>query len=209
MGESSMQAITTVGLDIAKSVFQVHGVDAAGEVIIRRQLKRRHVLPFFEKLPACVVGMEACATSHHWSREIGALGHTVRLMPPAYVKPYVKRQKNDAADAEAICEAVTRATMRFVPTKTPEQQSGLVLHRTRHLFIRQQTSVINAIRAHLAEFGIVAPVGRQGVEELLNVIANANDEQIPEIARACVVALGAQLHRIKQQILEFDRMITA
>src|SRR5262245_60632690 len=121
-----MQAITTVGLDIAKSVFQVHGVDAAGEVIIRRQLKRRHVLPFFQKLPACVVGMEACATSHHWSREIGALGHTVRLMPPAYVKPYVKRQKNDAADAEAICEAVTRANVRFVETKTPEQQACLV-----------------------------------------------------------------------------------
>src|SRR3974390_897021 len=130
-------------------------------------------------------------------------------MPPAYVKPYVKRQKNDATDAEAICEAVGRANMRFVPTKTPEQQSGLVLHRTRHLFIRQQTSVINAIRAHCAEFGIVAPVGRQGVEELLNVIADAEDEQIPEIARACLSALGDQLHRIKAQILEFDRMIGA
>jgi hypothetical protein len=151
-----MEAITTVGLDIAKSVFQVHGIDAAGKVIIRRQLKRRHVLPFFQRLPACVVGMEACATSHHWSRELRALGHTVRLMPPAYVKPYVKRQKNDAADAEAICEAVTRANMRFVETKAPEQQACLMLHRTRHLFIRQQTSVINAIRAHMAEFGIVA-----------------------------------------------------
>jgi len=143
-----MQAVTTIGLDIAKSVFQVHSVDAAGQVIIRRQLKRRHVLAFFEKLPPCLVGIEACASSHHWSRELQALGHTVRLMPPSYVKPYVKRQKNDAADAEAICEAVTRANMRFVPTKTPEQQSGLMLHRTRHLFIRQQTSVINAIRGH-------------------------------------------------------------
>ena len=162
-----MQTITTIGLDIAKSVFQVHGVDAAGQVVIRRQLKRRYVLAFFQKLPPCLVGIEACASSHHWSRELQALGHTVRLMPPAYVKPYVKRQKNDAADAEAICEAVTRANMRFVPTKTPEQQSGLMLHRTRHLFIRQQTAVINAIRAHLAEFGIVAPVGRKGVEELL------------------------------------------
>jgi len=151
-----MQAIITVGLDIAKSVFQVHGVDAAGNVVIRRQLKRRHVLTFFEKLPACVVGIEACATSHYWSRALAALGHTVRLMPPAYVKPYVKRQKNDAADAEAICEAVTRANMRFVETKTPEQQACLVLHRTRHLFIRQQTSVINSIRAPMAEFGIVA-----------------------------------------------------
>src|SRR5262249_57623527 len=140
-----MQAITTVGLDIAKSVFQVHGVDAAGKVIIRRQLRRGDVLPFCQRLPGCVVGMEACATAHHWSREIGALGHTVRLMPPAYVKPYVKRQKNDAADAEAICEAVTRANMRFVETKTPEQQACLMLHRTRHLFIHQQTSVIMAL----------------------------------------------------------------
>ena len=160
-----MQVVTTVGLDIAKSVFQVHGVDGAGQVVIRRQLKRRYVLAFFEKLPACLVGIEACASSHHWSRELKALGHTVRLMPPAYVKPYVKRQKNDATDAEAICEAVTRANMRFVATKTPEQQSGLMLHRTRHLFIRQQTAVINVIRAHLAEFGIVAPVGRKGVED--------------------------------------------
>ena len=163
-----MQTITTVGLDIAKSVFQMHGVDAEGQVVMRRQLKRRYVLAFFQKLSPCLVGIEACASSHHWSRELMALGHTVRLMPPAYVKPYVKRQKNDATDAEAICEAVTRANMRFVATKTPEQQSGMVLHRTRHLFIRQQTAVINAIRAHLAEFGIVAPVGRNGIEELLN-----------------------------------------
>ena len=202
-----MQAITTVGLDIAKSVFQVHGVDAAGQVIIRRQLKRRYVLAFFEKLPPCLVGIEACASSHHWSRELKAPGHTVRLMPPAYVKPYVKRQKNDATDAEAICEAVTRANMRFVPTKTPEQQSCLMLHRTRHLFIRQQTSVINAIRAHLAEFGIVAPVGRKGVEELLDVVADPSDKRVPAIARVCLAALGAQLRRLKEQILEFDRII--
>jgi transposase len=204
-----MQTVTTIGLDIAKSVFQVHGVDSAGQLIVRRQLKRRYVLAFFQKLPPCLVGIEACASSHHWSRELQALGHTVRLMPPAYVKPYVKRQKNDATDAEAICEAVGRANMRFVPTKTVEQQSSLVLHRTRHLFIRQQTSVINAIRARLAEFGIVAPVGRHGVEELLNVVADPNDKRVPEIARACVLALGAQLRRIKEQVLEFDRMITA
>jgi transposase len=202
-----MQTITTIGLDIAKSVFQVHGVDAAGQVVIRRQLKRRHVLAFFQKLRPCLIGIEACASSHHWSRELKALGHTVRLMPPAYVKPYVKRQKNDTADAEAICEAVTRANMRFVETKTPEQQSGLVLHRTRHLFIRHQTAVINAIRAHLAEFGIVAPVGRNGVEELLNIIVNPNDKRVPEIARACLLAFGAQLRRLREQILEFDRMI--
>jgi len=204
-----MQAITTIGLDIAKSVFQVHGIDAAGKVIIRRQLKRRYVLAFFQKLPPCLVGIEACATSHHWSRELKALGHRVRLMPPAYVKPYVKRQKNDAADAEAICEAVTRANMRFVETKTPEQQSCLMLHRTRQLFIRQQTSVINAIRAHLAEFGIVAPVGRHGVEALLEVVADVSDNRVPEVARACLAALGAQLRRFKEQILEFDRMIMA
>ncbi len=204
-----MQAITTIGLDIAKSVFQVHGVDADGQVVIRRQLKRRYVLAFFQKLPPCLVGIEACASSHHWSRELQALGHTVRLMPPAYVKPYVKRQKNDATDAEAICEAVTRPNMRFVATKAPDQQSCLMLHRTRHLFIRQQTAVINAIRTHLAEFGIVAPVGRNGVEELLNVVANPSDRRVPELARACLSALGAQLRRLKEQVLEFDRMINA
>jgi len=204
-----MQAITTIGLDIAKSVFQVHGVDAEGRVVIRRQLKRRYVLAVFQKLPPCLVGIEACASSHHWSRELQALGHTVRLMPPAYVKPYVKRHKNDATDAEAICEAVSRPNMRFVETKTPEQQSCLTLHRTRHLLIRQQTSVINAIRAHLAEFGIVAPVGRDGVDQLLGIVADASDKRLPEVARACVAALGAQLRMLKAQILEFDRMIRA
>ena len=202
-----MQTVTTIGVDIAKSVFQVHGVDAAGQVVIRRQLKRRAILEFFQKLSPCLVGIEACASSHHWSREIKALGHTVRLMPPAYVKPYVKRQKNDAADAEAICEAVTRANMRFVPTKTVEQQSCLMLHRTRHLFIRQQTAVINSIRAHLAEFGIVAPVGRKGVMELLHVVADPGDKRVTDVARACLAALGTQLLSIKKQILEFDRMI--
>src|SRR6516164_6284669 len=207
--ELDMQAITTIGLDIAKSVFQVHGVDADGQVMLRRQLKRRYVLAFFEKLAPCLVGIEACASSHHWARQLQALGHSVRLMPPAYVKPYVKRHKNDATDAEAICEAVTRANMRFVPTKTAEQQSGLVLHRTRHLLIRQQTSVINAIRAHLAEFGIVAPVGRHGLEELLHIVADINDKRLPEVARACVAALGGQLRMLKAQILHFDRMIIA
>jgi len=204
-----MQAIMTIGLDIAKSVFQVHCVDAGGNLVLRRQLKRRYVLAFFQKLPPCLVGIEACASSHYWSRELQALGHKVRLMPPAYVKPYVKRQKNDATDAEAICEAVSRPNMRFVETKTPEQQSCLTLHRTRHLFIRQQTSVINAIRAHLAEFGIVAPVGRNGVDQLLGVVADLEDKRLPEAARASVAALGAQLRMLKAQILEFDRMIRA
>src|SRR6266581_1390958 len=207
--ELPMQTITTIGLDIAKSVFQVHGIDAEGKVMLRRQLKRRYVLAFFQKLPPCLIGIEACASSHYWSRELQALGHSVRLMPPAYVKPYVKRHKNDATDAEAICEAVARPNMRFVATKTSEQQSCLTLHRTRHLFIRQQTSVINAIRAHLAEFGIVAPVGRHGVEQLLGIAADANDKRLPDVARACVAALGAQLQMLKAQILEFDRMINA
>jgi transposase len=200
-----MQSITTIGLDIAKSVFQVHGVDAAGQVVVRRQLRRRQVQAFFQKLPPCLVGIEACASSHHWSRELQALGHTVRLMPAAYVKPYVKRHKNDATDAEAICEAVNRPTMRFVPTKTTEQQACLMLHRARHLFIRQQTAVINSIRAYLAEFGIIAPVGRRGVERLLEVVADTADQRLPEIARACVAALGDQLRALKAQILKGHR----
>jgi transposase len=166
-------------------------------------------LAFFQKLPPCLVGIEACASSHHWSRELQALGHTVRLMPPAYVKPYVKRQKNDATDAEAICEAVTRPNMRFVPTKTVEQQSCLMLHRARHLFIRQQTAIINSIRAYLAEFGIVAPVGRRGVEQLLEVVADKAEDRVPEVARMCLAALGGQLRALKAQILEFDRRIIA
>ena len=202
-----MQAVTTIGLDIAKSVFQVHGVDAHGKVVVRRQLKRRYLLAFFKKVSPCLVGIEACATSHHWFRQLQALGHTVRLMPPAYVKPYLKRQKNDAADAEAICEAVVRPNMRFVETKTADQQSCLMLYRTRHLFIRQQTAVINAIRAHLAEFGIVAPVGRNGVEELLDVVADPDDDRVPEVAGECLSALGEQLRMLKAQILEFDRRI--
>lgn len=192
-----MQAISTIGFDIAKSVFQVHGIDDAGRAVVRRQLKRRHVLSFFQKLPPCLIGIEACASSHYWSRELMALGHTVRLMPPAYVKPYVKRQKNDAADAEAICEAVRRPTMRFVETKTPEQQSCLMLHRTRHLVVRQLNALTNALRAHLAEFGIVAPVGRRGVDELVKVIGDPDDTRVPEVARACLAALFEQLRMLK------------
>lgn len=204
-----MQQVTTIGLDIAKSVFQVHGIDASGEVVVRRQLRRRQLLPFFRKLPRCLVGIEACATAHHWAREIAKLGHEVRLMPARYVKAYVKRNKNDAADAEAICEAVTRPTMRFVETKTIEQQSVLMLHRTRALFVRQRTALINAIRAHLAEFGIVAGVGRNGVERLLQVIDAGEDERIPAAARECLMALAGQLDLVKRQIREADRRILA
>jgi len=204
-----MDEITTIGLDIAKSVFQVHGIDASGEGVVRRQLRRRQVLPFFRKLPSCVIGIEACATAHHWGRELEKVGHEVRLMPARYVKPYVKRNKNDAADAEAICEAVTRPTMRFVPIKSPEQQSVLMLHRTRQLFVRQRTALINAIRAHLAEFGIVAGVGRNGVEKLLELIAEGEDERIPPVTHECLMALAAQLAMVKRQILEADRRVLA
>jgi len=204
-----MKQISTIGLDIAKNVFQLHGIDENGEVVVVRQLKRRGVLPYFAKLAPCLVGLEACATSHHWAREIEKLGHEVRMMPPRYVKPYVKRNKNDAADAEAICEAVQRPTMRFVPIKTPQQQSVLMLHRTRQLFVRQRTTLINAIRAHLAEFGIVAGIGRNGVEALLDLIAKGEDERIPPAARECLMALAAQLHLVKRQILEADRRVLA
>ena len=204
-----MEQISTIGLDIAKSVFQVHGIDETGTVVVVRQLKRRRVLAFFAKLAPCLVGLEACATSHLWAREIAKLGHDVRMMPPRYVKPYVKRNKNDAADAEAICEAVQRPTMRFVPIKTPQQQSVLMLHRTRQLFVRQRTTLINAIRAHLAEFGIVAGIGRNGVEILLEVIAKGEDERIPLAARECLMALAAQLELVKRQILEADRRVLA
>jgi transposase len=180
-----------------------------GKPVIRRQLKRSQVLAFFKKLPPCLVGMEACATSHYWAREIAKLGHEVRMMPARYVKAYVKRNKNDAADAEAICEAVTRPTMRFVPIKTPEQQSVLVLHRSRHLFVRQRTALVNALRAHLAEFGIVAGVGRNGLEKLLEVIADEEDERVPPEARSCLLALRDQLALVKEQILEADRRILA
>jgi|TARA_B100000959_G_scaffold217821_1_gene229818 transposase len=204
-----MKEAITIGVDLAKNVFQVHSVDAAGAVVVRRQLRRGQVLPFFRKHPSCLVGMEACATSHHWGREITALGHEVKLMPPRYVKPYVKRNKNDAADAEAICEAVTRPTMRFVDIKTPDQQSTLMVHRTRHLFIRQRTTLINALRAHLAEFGIVAGIGRLGVERLVKVIEDGEDDRVPPMARDCLMALRAQLDLVKRQILEADQRILA
>ena len=204
-----MKEVITIGVDLAKNVFQIHGVDAAGAVVVRRQLRRGQVLRFFKKQPPCLVGMEACATAHHWAREIETLGHQVRLMPPRYVKPYVKRNKNDMADAEAICEAVTRPTMRFVEIKTADQQSVLMLHRTRHLFVRQRTTLINAMRAHLAEFGIVAGVGRNGLERLLDIIEDGEDERVPPAARDCLLALRAQLEMVKHQILDADRRILA
>src|SRR5438477_1916525 len=168
--------ITTIGLDIAKNVFQVHGIDSNEKVVVRKQLRRSQVLAFFKTLPPCLVGMEACATAHYWARELTKLGHRVRLMPAKDVKAYVKRNKNDAADAEAICEAVRRPTMRFVQVKSAEQQGQLMQHRTRDLLMRQRTQSINALRAHLAELGIVAAQGREGIRDLLTIIASDEDE---------------------------------
>src|ERR1700733_3695256 len=162
--------ISTIGLDIAKNVFQIHGVDQGGETVRRKRLRRKDVLAFFAGLPPCLVGIEACGTAHHWAREIRDLGHDVRLIPAAYVKPYVKRNKNDAADAEAICEAVGRPTMRFVPIKGAEQQSVLMLHRTRDLLVRQRTMLVNALRSHMAELGIIAPQGIGRVADLVAVL---------------------------------------
>ena len=204
-----MEQIATIGLDIAKSVFQVHGIGKNGSIVVQRRLRRSQVSGFFSKLLPCVVGIEACASSHFWAREIGALGHDVRLMPAAYVKPYVKRQKNDAADAEAICEAVTRPTMRFVPVKSPEQQSIMVLHKTRQMVMRQRTRLANTIRAHMAEIGIVAPIGRKGLELLLEIIGQDEDGRLPEASRSCLRMLADQLSMVKAHILELDRAIVA
>lgn len=204
-----MSEVITIGVDLAKNVFQVHGVDGDGEIVIRRQLRRARVLPFFAQQPRCLVGMEACATAHHWAREIGKLGHEVRLMPPRYVKPYVKRNKNDAADAEAICEAVTRPTMRFVAVKGTEQQGVLMLHRSRELLVRQRTMLVNGIRAHMAEFGIVAPAGIQRVKELFAVIADGEDDRIPPVARTCLQGLVRQFSSLHDEIALLEKHLHA
>jgi transposase len=201
--------ITTIGLDIAKTVFQVHGVDAQGNVVVARQLRRSRLITFFERLAPCLVGMEACATAHYWAREIEALGHEVRLMPPGYVKAYVKRGKNDAADAAAICEAVTRPSMRFVPVKSAEQQSALMLHRTRDLLIRQRTQLINALRAHLAELGLVAAKGREGVRKLMALVADEGEDRLPPLARITCQMIAAQLAAVQNQIGALERRIHA
>src|ERR1700726_1925013 len=182
-GAVQMQ-ITTIGLDIAKNVFQVHGIDAKEKVVVRKQLRRGQVIAFFKTLPPSLIGMEACATAHYWARELRKLGHEVRLMPAKDVKAYLKRNKNDAADAEAICEAVRRPTMRFVQIKSVEQQARLMLHRARDLLMRQRTQLINALRAHMAELGIVAAQGNNGVAELLAIVADERDARLPIDARA-------------------------
>jgi transposase len=203
-----MGEVITIGLDIAKSVFQIHGVDADGAVVIRKRIGRAKVIEFFGDLPPCLVGMEACATAHQWARELKMLGHDTRLMPPSYVKAYVKRGKNDAADAAAICEAVTRPSMRFVPIKSVGQQSALMLHRTRDLLIRQRTQLINALRAHLAELGLVAGKGRQGLQQLIAAMAESSDERLPGDARFACQSIVAQLHALQSQINGLDKRIT-
>jgi transposase len=199
--------ITTIGLDIAKNVFQVHGIDAAEKVVIRKQLRRGQVLKFFAALPPCLVGMEACASAHYWARELTKLGHEVRLMPAKDVKAYVKRNKHDAADAEAICEAVRRPTMRFVAVKSAEQQGQLMQHRTRDLLMRQRTQTINALRAHMAELGIVAAQGRDGLKQLLTIIADEKDARLPIDARASLIVLAAQLQALQTMIGSIERRL--
>jgi transposase len=202
-----MNEVSTIGLDIAKSVFQVHGIDDEGNVVIRKRLNRNKLLAFFAELPPCLVGIEACPTAHHWSRELARLGHTVGMMPAAYVGAYVKRNKNDANDAAAICEAVTRPTMHFVPVKSREHQAALMLHRSRQLFVKQRTMLSNAIRSFLAEFGIVAPTGRNGLARLLETIEGPDDLGVPPAAWLCLKRLTEQYHNARNEVFRLEKAI--
>jgi len=201
--------VSTIGLDLAKQVFQVHGINTDGTIVLRRRLRRSEVLKFFSMLPGCLIGIEACATAHHWARELSRLGHQVKLIPPSYVKAYVKRGKTDAADAEAICEAVSRPSMRFVPLKSVEQQSALVLHRSRDLLVRQRTMLVNAVRGHFAEFGIVAPQGVGRVGELAALLIEDDATTLPPLARQALRALLAQLHALDEQIASLEAAVIA
>jgi len=201
--------ISTIGLDLAKTVFQVHGIDASGAVAVRKTLRRSQVLPFFAKLPSCLIGMEACGTSHHWARELMKLGHEVRLMPPAYVKPYVKRGKTDANDAEAICEAVTRPTMRFVPVKSPAQQATLALHRTRNLLVKERTQLVNMIRGLLAEYGIDIPRGLERAVAMARRITDGEILDLPDEASTSIVVLCEQALACHERLRTIDRAMLA
>ena len=203
--EPSAMKVSTVGIDLAKNVFQVHAIDDDGEVIVRRALRRRRVIPFCSKLEPCLIGMEACGTSHFWARELCQLGHEVKLMPPAYVKPYVKRGKTDAGDAAAICEAVTRPTMRFVAIKSPEQQAMLALHRARALLIRQRTQLVNMVRSQLAEFGIVLAKGIQHALKLVEQLLDGKALDIPELAARVVITLAEQLRALRARIADLEK----
>ena len=204
-----MGEVTTMGLDLAKHVFQVHGVDAEGATVLRKQLRRAQVLAFFSRLPPCLVGREACATAHYWARELRALGHEVRLMPAQYVKAYIKRNKHDAADAEAICEAVQRPTMRFVPVKTADQQAAVLLHRGRERLVRQRTGLVNALRGHLAEFGVIAPQGLRNVGDLIAIVRADGDTRLPDVARQVLQVLANQIEQIEAAISALERQLLA
>lgn len=206
-----MEEVSTIGLDLAKNVFQVHGIDAAGNVLVHRQLRRGEVLSFFARLRPCLIGMEACATAHYWGRELIRLGHTVKLMPPAYVKPYVKRGKTDAADAAAIAEAVTRPTMRFVAVKSMDQQAILMLHKVRDLLVRQRIMLINALRGHLAEFGVVSARGPAGVKAAIVELQEMQDS-LPPLARMAfrqlidrLEVIGLETRKVEKEIVDWCR----
>ena len=201
-----MKDVAIIGLDLAKSVFQVHGVDRMGSVIITRALRRAQVLDFFRKLPSCLVGLEACGSAHHWAREIAACGHDVRMIPPAYVKAYVKRGKTDAADAAAICEAVTRPTMRFVPVKTIEQQAAGMVLKTRELLVRQRTQIVNALRGHMSELGIVTSTGMANIAKLVGLLRDP-DTAMPDLARRALLEMAEQLDGLDERVESLDEEI--
>jgi transposase len=204
-----MGEVTTIGLDLAKHVFQVHGVDADGVTVLRKQVRRGQLLTFFSRLPRCVIGLEACATAHYWARELGALGHDVRLMPAQYVKAYVQRNKNDAADAAAICEAVQRPTMRFVSVKTAEQQAAVLLHRGRERLVRQRTGLVNALRGHLAEFGVIAPQGLRHVDKLIAMVRDESDRRLPELAHQVLAVLAGQIEQLDAAVAAVEKQLLA
>ncbi|WNV05256.1 IS110 family transposase [Candidatus Methylospira mobilis] len=199
--------ITTVGIDLAKSLFQVHGVDARGKASLKKQLKRAQVLPFFANLPPCLIGMEACGSAHYWARKLNELGHTVKLMAPQFVKPYVKTNKNDVADAEAVCEAVSRPNMRFVPIKEGEQQAILALHRARQGFVKARTAQANQIRGLLAEYGITIPKGIGYIARQLPEILEDGDNGLPDTFRQLIDRLGTHLKELDRQVDELEAQI--
>ncbi len=199
--------ITTVGLDIAKNVFQVHGANAGGEAVFKKRLRRGQMSSFFAQLPPCTVGMEACGSAHYWARELSRLGHEVKLIAPQFVKPFVKTNKNDSADAEAICEAMLRPTMRFASVKSAEQQSVLMLHRVRQLLVRQKTQLLNALRGHCGEFGIIAPLGASRVGELIAIIQDDDDKRLPLVARQALGFLIGQLRSVKEQLAALEKQL--